>query len=240
MVDLSIVVACYNDGAHLEESLREIEKVLEQTRYSYEFIIIDDASPDGSAEAVKRAVFKRQNARCILHAQNVGRGGTVAEGFRMADGRLAGFLDIDLEVHCRYLPSMLLALEDGCDAAVAQRHYEIHWSLDTFFRYVLSVGYQRMVHIMLGLPFQDTEAGYKFFHRNRILPLLDEVQSQGWFWDTEIMAQCYYHELEVREIPALFIRRWDKPSTVKPIRDSWRYLVELFRFRSRMRREGVL
>lgn len=238
MIDLSLVIACYNDGPHLEQSLSEIEHVLQQTHYRYEFILIDDASPDGSADAVKQASLKRPESRFVLHSQNIGRGGTVTEGIRMAQGRYVGYLDIDLEVHCRYIPSMLLALEQGYDAATAHRYYEIRWNLDTFFRYVLSVGYRQLVLWALGLPFCDTETGYKFFVRERILPLLDQVESQGWFWDTEIMALCHYHGLKVIEIPALFIRRWDKPSTVKPVRDSWRYLVELRRFRSRVRREG--
>ena len=90
---------------------------------------------------------------------------------------------------------------------------------------------------MLGLPYQDTETGYKFFRRERILPLLDEAQSNGWFWDTELMALCHKHGLNVCEVPALFIRRWDKASTVKPLRDSVAYFRELLRFRKRFFQE---
>lgn len=233
MVDLSLVIACYNDGAHLEASLQEIERALAATQYSYEFILIDDASPDGSANIAEQCADTRKNTQLVLHEANVGRGGTVAEGFRLATGTYVGFLDIDLEVHCRYIPSMLQALEDGCDGATAYRHYEIRWNLDTFFRFILSNSYRALVKSMLGLPYQDTETGYKFFRRERIAPLLDEAQSNGWFWDTEIMALCHKRGLNVREIPALFIRRWDKASTVKPVRDSIDYFRELLRFRKR-------
>ncbi len=138
MIDLSLVIACYNDGAHLEINLQEIERILQQIQCEYELILIDDASPDGSARAVERAAATRDNARVVLHAKNVGRGGTIAEGIRLAHGIYVGFLDIDLEVHGRYIPSMLLALDDGFDAATAFRHYEIRWNIDTFFRYLLS------------------------------------------------------------------------------------------------------
>lgn len=237
MVDLSLVIACYNDGAHLEDSLQQIERTLAATHYTYQFILIDDASPDGSVQAVKQSAEARDNAQMVLHEQNVGRGGTVAEGFRLATGNYVGFLDIDLEVHCRYIPAMLQALEDGCDGATAYRHYEIRWNLDTFFRFVLSNSYRALVKSMLGLPYQDTETGYKFFRRERILPLLDEAQSNGWFWDTELMALCHKHGLNVCEVPALFIRRWDKASTVKPLRDSVAYFRELLRFRKRFFQE---
>lgn len=235
-MDLSLVIACYNDGPHLEQSLQEIERVMGQTRYTYELIIIDDCSPDGSAEVVKRAVEKRAvekraNARMVLHDKNVGRGGTVKEGMKMAQGRFVGFLDIDLEVHCRYIPTMLAALEQGYDGAMAYRIYEIHWNLDTFLRHILSVSYRMLVHSLIHLPYKDTETGYKFFQRDRILPVLDQTHSPGWFWDTEIVAQSHYHGLKIAEIPAVFVRRWDKKSTVRPMRDSLIYMRELLRFR---------
>lgn len=238
MIDLSLVVPCYRDGAHLEESLREIEATLNQTRYSYEFIIIDDASPDDSAAIAERSAARREHARLIVHQNNVGRGGTVTEGIRLAQGRWVGYLDIDLEVHARYIPAMLRALEEGADVAIGTRIYEIRWNLDTLFRSVLSVGYRWLVRWNLGMSYADTETGCKFFGRERILPLLSEVESQGWFWDTEIMYQCCRHQCLVREIPVLFLRRWDKPSTVKPLRDSWDYLMELRRLRHRIRNQS--
>ncbi|HOJ58874.1 MAG TPA: glycosyltransferase family 2 protein [bacterium] len=236
-IDLTLVIPCYNDGPHLEESLREIERVLSQTRYTYEMILIDDGSPDGSAEKVKEAAARRGNVRALYHARNVGRGGTVAEGMKLARGTFAGYLDIDLEVHARYIPSMLLALENGFDGATALRHYEIRLSLDTFYRHILSTGYRKLVHFFLRLPYRDTEAGYKFFRRERILPLLEKTRNTGWFWDTEIMAQCHYHGLRIQEIPVLFLRRWDKKSTVRPLRDSVVYLIELLPFRARVKKE---
>ncbi|MBN2328153.1 MAG: glycosyltransferase family 2 protein [Candidatus Omnitrophica bacterium] len=232
-IDLSLVIACYKDGAYLESSLCEIEKVLEQTRYTYELILIDDCSPDGSARMVEEAAAKRENARCLLHQENVGRGGTVSEGMQMARGRYTGYLDIDLEVHARYIPSMLLALEEGCDGATAHRFYEIRWKPDIFFRHILSMTYRLLVRSLLGLPYIDTETGYKFFVRERIAPILKETHSPGWFWDTEIMAQCHYHGLRIQEIPALFLRRPERTTTVKPFRDSIIYFRELMRFRRR-------
>ncbi len=236
-IDVSLIIACYKDGAYLESSLQEIEKVMAQLRYSYELILIDDCSPDGSARIAEESALRRSNTRLILHLRNMGRGATVSEGMRMAQGKYVGFLDIDLEVHARYIPSMLQALEDGYDGATAHRYYEIRWNPGIFFRHILSVGYHSLVCLLLNLPYQDTETGYKFFRRERILPILDKTFSPGWFWDTEIMAQCYYHELRILEIPALFLRRPERTSTVKPVRDSIVYLRELIRFRHRYKQE---
>ncbi|MDX9752510.1 MAG: glycosyltransferase family 2 protein [bacterium] len=237
-IDLSLVIPCYNDGALLMDSLAEIHRVMDQTQYTYELIVIDDCSPDGSAATV-RALAKQDNTiRCVCHETNVGRGGTVAEGFRAARGIFVGYLDIDLEVHCRYIPSMLAALEQGADGATAFRIYKFHYSPSIMYRGCLSIFYRKMVRFLLHLPFEDTETGFKFFKREKIIPLLDRCQSQGWFWDTEIMAWMHYSGFRVKEIPALFLRRWDKPSTVKPLQDSIQYLRELLRFRRRLNQAG--
>ena len=90
---------------------------------------------------------------------------------------------------------------------------------------------------VLGLPFRDTETGYKFFRRERVLPLLGEVRDGGWFWDTEFMARAARGGLSVAEIPGAYVRRGDKTSTVRGLRDSVRYFRQLLRFRRQLEAE---
>jgi hypothetical protein len=88
---------------------------------------------------------------------------------------------------------------------------------------------------MLGVNFADTETGYKFFRRDKVLPLLDEIQDTGWFWDTEFMVRAARRGLTMVEIPGAYIRRKDKTSTVNGMRDSLRYFRQLVQFRRRLR-----
>ena len=85
--------------------------------------------------------------------------------------------------------------------------------------------------------FADTETGYKFFRRRTVLPLLDEVRDEGWFWDTEFMARAARRGLRVAEVPGAYVRRTDKTSTVRGLRDSARYFRQLLRFRRELLRE---
>jgi glycosyltransferase involved in cell wall biosynthesis len=234
-VDVSLVVACYDEASHLEASMDETFRVLDALAWTWEVIFVDDASRDDTRSVINRIVkaHPRRNLRVILHEKNVGRGGTVADGLRQAQGRFAGFFDIDLEVHARYLLPCVLALEGGADIASAQRIYRFHWrSLD---RFLLSRGYQWLLRRMVGVPLIDTETGFKIFRRERILPVLDQCTDVGWFWDTEIMVRAYFAGLRITEVPALFIRRFDKVSTVRPVRDTVDYLGKLWRFRSEVR-----
>ena len=235
---LSLVLACYNEAEHLEASFAEIRDTLEQARFPYEIIFVDDVSRDRTREILARIVAEHPQLqlRTILHEKNRGRGATVSDGFRAARGAITGYIDVDLEVHSRYIPSLVRAIEKGADIATLRRIYAFQLlSLD---RYVMSRGYSFLVRHMLGVDYKDTETGYKFFRRDKVLPLLDEIRDEGWFWDTEFMVRAARRGLRVVEVPGAYIRRGDKTSTVRGLRDSLRYFGQLVRFRGELRREG--
>jgi len=235
---LSLVLACYNEAQHLAASVDEILETLGQTSWPFEVLFVDDASRDRTREILRGIVAAHPGTdlKLILHEVNRGRGATVTDGFRAARGTIAGYIDVDLEVHCRYIPSLVRAIEKGADIATLRRIYAFQLlSLD---RYVMSRGYSFLVRRLLEVPYRDTETGYKFFRRERVLPLLDEIEDGGWFWDTEFMARAARRGLRVAEIPGAYVRREDKSSTVRGIRDSARYFRQLLRFRRQLRAEG--
>jgi hypothetical protein len=90
---------------------------------------------------------------------------------------------------------------------------------------------QRMIRV----PLADTETGFKLFRREPILPVLAQCEDRGWFWDTEIMVRAHHAGLAIVEVPVLFVRRFDKQSSVQPIRDSLDYFRKLWRFRATAR-----
>jgi glycosyltransferase involved in cell wall biosynthesis len=208
--------------------------VLEEMGRTYEIVFVDDVSRDSTREIIASlAAAHPQNVRVLLHEANKGRGQTVTDGFRAARGAIAGFLDVDLEVHARYIPSLVKAIERGADVAIVRRIYA--FQIRSLDRYAMSRGYSFLVRRMLGVDLRDTESGYKFFRRERLLPVLDEIQDPGWFWDTEFMVRAVRRGLKVTEVPGAYIRRFDKTSTVSGIRDSIRYFGKLVAFRRKMR-----
>jgi glycosyltransferase involved in cell wall biosynthesis len=236
-LDLSLVLPCYNEEVVLKDSVAQIIEVLDGTRYSYEIIFVDDCSDDRTRELIDQAIERYPDKRMsrIFHEKNVGRGGTVADGIRVGTGDVAGFIDIDLEVHARYIPSCVNAVQNGADVAIGRRVYKLN--LRSLDRYVMSVGYVWLVRKLLGVDLNDTETGYKFFKRERILPVLDEIEDQRWFWDTEVMVRSHYRRYQIVEIPCLFLRRFDKKSTVSPLSDTIGYFQKLWRFRKTVRDE---
>ena len=96
--DLSLILALYNEGPTLPQSLNKIFEVLDESNLNYEIILIDDTSRDQTPELARKSIEGRNNCYFFKHEKNVGRGGTVSEGFGLAKGKVVGFIDVDLEV----------------------------------------------------------------------------------------------------------------------------------------------
>jgi len=148
---LSLVLACYNEEEILAESFREIRETLDGLARPYEIVFVDDVSRDRTREILREIVAKNPDLslNVILHDRNKGRGAAVTDGFRAARGEIAGYIDVDLEVHPRYIPSLVRAIEKGADVAVVRRIYAFQLaSLDRSF---MSRGYSWLVRRLLGV-----------------------------------------------------------------------------------------
>ena len=215
----------------LADHFRQVLDILAETRWTFEIVFVDDKSADNTRQVIETIVEKHPHVpiRRIFHPRNLGRGRTVSDGIRISRGRVVGFIDIDLEVHVRYVVAMMVAIKSGADVVMAERVYKI--VLSRIHRHFLSAGYRWIRNFILGLPLGDTESGYKFFRRDRIMPVIEACQDPGWFWDTEIIVRAGFHGLNVQQIPCLFIRHPGKKSTVRVLPDTLGYMIKLIRFR---------
>lgn len=238
-INISLILACYNEEQLLSKSVRRITSVLDDSVFSYELIFVDDKSRDGTPEIIASLVKKNKNFRAVYHEVNQGRGKTVRDGIALARGNVVGFIDIDLEVSPVYIQSFVRMIAGGeADVITGQRVYRE--GVMSLHRSILSRGYSWLVRSVLGIPLLDTETGYKFFSRKKILPILKRTQDNGWFWDTEVMTYAHYLSLTIIEVPVLFIRRFDKTSSVRLVNDTLEYIKNLVRFHRQLVREGYL
>jgi glycosyltransferase involved in cell wall biosynthesis len=233
-VDLSLVIPCYNEAPHLRESVDALLEVLEATRLEYELVFVDDVSKDETRAVLAELCATRPRCRAILHERNKGRGGAFKTGYRATTGAVTGFLDIDLEVAAHYVPPLVERVRShGVDVATGHRHYLMSQT-HAVHRIVLSRAYRLLLRLSLGCGVRDTETGCKFFRRATASDVVLRSESDGWFWDTEVMVRAALADLVIEERPVLFLRRWDKQSTVRLWHDIQAYLVELHRFRKKI------
>lgn len=221
------------EEGHLRDSVEQLLDTLKLIGKSYELIFIEDKSTDNTAEIVRQLVAGHPNRRAVYHETNIGRGGSITEGFLLAKGRIVGFLDIDLEVHCRFLPSILNAIEAGADGATALRRYSVQWWPKPFIRHLLSISYRWLFGRIFNGPFKDPETGFKFFRRDKITEVVKQTKDVGWFWDSEILILSHQAGMKIEEVPCQFERRPTKVSTVRILHDTRAHLIAIRKFRKR-------
>ncbi len=236
--DLSLVLACYNEIETFSDSIKQIIEVLDKTDLTYEIIFIDDGSQDNTPQLIKHALktYPQKHLSAYFHQLNRGRGFTVSEGFTKAQGKVVGYIDIDLEIPAWYIPRFVELIDRQVDGTIAWRIYDINFN--GLIRWVMSKGYSWLRKYLLNIQIPDTEAGYKFFNREKILPIIKKCHDHHWFWDTEMVAKAIKGKLNLHAIPVVFIRRLDKTSTVRLIPDTVEYLRQLIYYYRQLKIES--
>lgn len=154
------------------------------------------------------------------------------DGIMKARGSIVGFIDIDCEVSPVYIPEFVdMIVERKADVVIGKRIYRSSFS--SFVREIISVGYRWIVSHILETQGIDTESGYKFFRKKKILPILSFTSNRHWFWDTEIVIWALKKHLKISEYPVLFLRRADKKSSVRIVHDTIDYLRQIVAFKAR-------
>ena len=240
-IDFSLVIAAYKDAPHIVANSLILARYFAASQLQVEFIFVEDASPDDTLAKVYRAA----QAVCIYgiqthvieHPHNRGRGAAVRTGIESAVGTCVGFIDIDLEhKHQPLLAAIEKISTETVDVVVGQRYSTNPMAKP--LRWVLSYGYRCLLRLVMPLPVRDTEAGFKLFRREKILPVLALTENPGWFWDTEVVHRSVQSGLRVEGIPIEFTQNINKESTVSAVKDSFVYFKTLLAYLWKIKHES--
>jgi dolichol-phosphate mannosyltransferase len=119
---LVLAVPTLNEAGNIERLLREVQQVLDPLERSYEIIVVDDGSEDGTPEVVQRYGEFDPRVRLLSRHHERGLAGAVLHGWNHSDGNLLGVIDADLQHPPDILPLLLEAMDDGNDIAIASRY----------------------------------------------------------------------------------------------------------------------
>ncbi|MCO6512510.1 MAG: glycosyltransferase family 2 protein [Aridibacter famidurans] len=238
---LSIVIPAYNEQDRLGASLEKIVDYLSGSYPEAELIVVDDGSSDRTAD-VARAVFEGRpqiDARVIRYEQNRGKGFAVKTGFEAAKGAVALFSDADLSTPISETPKLVDPIfEDKYDVTFGSRALDrsligVHqpWRREQGGKV-----FNLLVRTLTGLPFWDTQCGFKAFRMDRFRPLLEKMSIDRFGFDVEFLYAAYHNDLRLKEIPV----RWDhcEGTKVSIFRDSVRMFREVGEIRRRGRAGG--
>jgi glycosyltransferase involved in cell wall biosynthesis len=202
VAEISVVLPAYNEANSLENAVSKIIKALEKITPSYEIIIAEDGSTDGTD---KVAVSLSKRYSCIKHLhrnERLGRGTALNNAFKKASGRILVYMDVDLATNVEQLKSLVGAVsEEGYDFATGSRMLPESKVERSRTRDTVSKVYNFLVRTMLGSEVKDHQCGFKAFRREPLMQLLDKVVANHWFWDTEILVRASHRGYKTKEIP---------------------------------------
>jgi glycosyltransferase involved in cell wall biosynthesis len=203
-LEVSAVIPVFNDRAALEVAIPTSLQTLEAITGSFELIVAEDGSTDGSMELVQEWETKDPRVRLFHSDERLGRGKALNRAFGAAQGSIVCYYDVDLATDMRHLARLIGDIREGYDIATGSRLMPESDAERTAERAVASRGYNLLVRSILGSRLYDHQCGFKSFHRERLLSLIPAVRAPHWFWDTEVLVRAQRAGYRISEFPV----RW--------------------------------
>ncbi len=219
-VRVSVVFPAYNEADSLEAAVDEVNRALNEFTRSYEIIIAEDGSTDGTDKLAAALAEKYPFVKHVHGEKRLGRGAALKNAFKQSSGEVLVYMDLDLATGLEHLKPLVDAVEfEGYDFATGSRMLPESNVERSGTRNIASKTYNFMVRAVLGSKIKDHQCGFKAFRRKPLMQLLDEVEANHWFWDTEILVRAHRRGYKIKEIPVSW--KGGRETKVRLLQDSF-------------------
>jgi glycosyltransferase involved in cell wall biosynthesis len=219
-IQVSVVLPAYNEMDYLQPAVEKTIQTLNQFTQSFEVIIAEDGSTDGTAERADELSQKILGVKHIHREKRLGRGTALKNAFKQSCGETLVYMDLDLATDLKYLKPLVEAITaEGYDFSTGSRMMAESKAERTFSRGISSKTYNFLVRNLLGSKLRDHQCGFKAFKREPLMELLDKVEATHWFWDTEILVRAQSQGFKVKEIAVEW--KSGRATKVSLFKDSW-------------------
>ncbi len=229
----SVVIPAFNEASRIGQTVRATLDYLQEVNPKNELIVVNDGSTDATATIAREVLSGAKIAVCLLeNFPNRGKGAAVRTGLLVAQKAIGLFFDADLSTPLEETPKVIEPIAAGkFDIAFGSRsldrgligHHQ-PWGREQGGRV-----FNLLVRVATGLPFWDTQCGFKAFRLDVCRPILEAARIDGFAFDVELLYLAQRAGLRLCEIPV----RWNhhEGSKVQIVRDSLRMLREVIALR---------
>lgn len=237
-MQLSIIIPVYNEKDNLKNGVLELlEKYLSSQKYTYEVVIVDDGSTDGSGEIIQKFLSKKPHYKLIKNNHG-GKAIAVMTGLLASRGEIGLFTDMDQATPISEVEKLLPFLKQDFDIVIGSRKGRKGAPI---IRKLMAVGFSVFRTIVLGLPFKDTQCGFKAFSRKSIeaiFPvlkerwkkhLLEKTAAVNAGFDVETLFLAKKMGFKIKEVPV----DWHHVGTerVQVVKDSIDAVIDILKIR---------
>ena len=206
-----VIIPTYNEKENIENIIKAVMKLPLQ----FHVLVIDDGSPDGTADIVKRLMETTFEGKLFLieRAGKQGLGTAYITGFKWAIEHQYDFI-FEMDADFSHNPNDLMKLYDACanegaDLAIGSRYITgvnvVNWPMG---RVLMSYCASIYVRLVLGVDIHDTTAGFVCYRREVLETIeLDKIRFKGYAFEIEMKVTAYKCGFKVKEVPIIFVNR---------------------------------
>ncbi len=202
-----IIVPTYNERENIDPLLERLLAL----PFGLEVLVVDDGSPDGTADRVKSWQAKSPRVHLLQRPGKLGLGSAYRDGFRYALKHGAEYIfemDADFSHDPDAIGEFLEAAKDA-DIVLGSRYLHgvtvVNWPLS---RLILSYSANMYTRIVTGMPLADATGGFKCFRRRALESVnLERVKTEGYGFQIEMSFRCWKRGFRIKEIPIVFVDR---------------------------------
>lgn len=227
-MEISIIIPTYNEEKIIEKSISKIISFLENKKFDYEIIVVDDCSKDRT-----KCIINNLNSKKIIlieNKKNMGKGYSIKKGMLNAKKNLVLFSDADLSTPIEELNSLLKYIDDY-DIVIGSRRMKksVIKIKQPFYRRLPGKMFPILVNFIILKDIRDTQCGFKLFKRDVAKNVFKKQRIRGFCFDVEILYLAKNAGYKIKEVPITWNNFAD--SKVNTITDSIKMFIDLVKIR---------
>lgn len=237
MKKLSIVIPAYNEEENLKKKvLDHVEDFFKGDKLDYEVLVVDDGSTDFTKELVEQYIKKNPKFK-LVENNHGGKAIAVMTGMEKAKGEIVLFTDMDQATPINQLEKFLPKFEQGFDIVIGSR---LGRRGAPIVRKLAAWVFSLLRGLILGLPFKDTQCGFKAFSRESINKILPQIKNEWGTihfkggavnagFDVELLYLAKKYSFKIAEVPV----EWNYVDTerVQVVKDALAAIYDMLRIR---------
>jgi glycosyltransferase involved in cell wall biosynthesis len=229
--DISILLPAHNEALQIEKCVREVDRAAKLLSCSYEIIVSEDGSTDGTDKILAGLLGSVPNLTLQHSPVRLGKGKAIKNAVNSAKGEVIVFMDVDLATSLTCLGQIVKQVEEHGGLVVGSRHVEGSRVQRRASRTLSSLAYNLFVRVLFLDSVHDHQCGFKAM-RHDVAETLGDVRSDGFFFDTEMILRCKKSGFPVKEIGVEWSEnRVQNTSKVHLFRDGARMGLDLLKLK---------
>lgn len=214
-----IAVPACNEAKNLRKCVETLLNEASRLGEDFHIVIAEDGSTDGT-DIIAQELEQTYTQVTHLHSPHkLGKGSALKRAFNEVEGDIYAFIDSDLATDMKFFPKLINSIRKGNDLALGSRYMEGAEAHRAVLREIPSKIYNMLIRLLFKDSVLDHQIGFKAFSNRLIKDILNECNSTGWFWDTEIIIRSVNKNYKIVEFPVDWKEKSNDKGSLKMVID---------------------